>query len=450
MALEFRVSHGKLLPWFYGRYWEKGRSKVVNTGIRWKGIPPISLRFAGDNVFEASRNEAVLAFARIRAGARVKLQGALESKCDRPGEKQADTTRSALRQSPISSIPHQSFRPTLVHYLPKRHAAPSANAEKNRDWYDWRRSVVEHFSTWLETVCGKRDAASVTRAVAEAYMAVLQTPDTRGRRCTTGTIRTKRDVLAMVFDRALPPDFPNPFRNIPIDAPPGDRVINRLPLDRAEVAALLRAGATTDPEARDWILAALSTGLRRGDICRLRWDSVDFDSNVLRVTTSKTGAALELPILPAFREMLKKRRAAFSGSVPDSAASIFVFPEAETLINSNPDAVTRRVKRIFAVAFATPSGNDPSALVGRQRAAIEQVTLEERDCGLYRASVRDFHSLRTTFVTLAINGGIPIDKLRVLTGHRTVDMVLRHYYKPRGSDLAADLAKALPSVIVGS
>ena len=110
--------------------------------------------------------------------------------------------------------------------------------------------------------------------------------------------------------------------------------------------------------------------------------------------------------------------------------------------------MTRRVKRIFAVAFATPGGNDPSALDGRQRAAIEQVTLQERKCGFYRASVRDFHSLRTTFVTLAINGGIPIDKLRVLTGHRTVDMVLRHYYKPRGADLAADLAKALPKVIV--
>ena len=66
------------------------------------------------------------------------------------------------------------------------------------------------------------------------------------------------------------------------------------------------------------------------------------------------------------------------------------------------------------------------------------------------ASTYDFHALRTSFVTLAISGGVSLDKVRALTGHKTVDLVLRHYFKPKASELAADLARALPEVLTGS
>jgi len=65
------------------------------------------------------------------------------------------------------------------------------------------------------------------------------------------------------------------------------------------------------------------------------------------------------------------------------------------------------------------------------------------------ASTYDFHALRTTFVTLAINGGVSLDKVRALTGHKTVELVLRHYFKPKASELAAELVRALPGVLTG-
>ena len=63
------------------------------------------------------------------------------------------------------------------------------------------------------------------------------------------------------------------------------------------------------------------------------------------------------------------------------------------------------------------------------------------------ASKYDFHCLRTTFVTLAISAGVSADKLRALTGHSTVDTVLKHYFKPKGIDFAEELKAALPDVL---
>ena len=79
--------------------------------------------------------------------------------------------------------------------------------------------------------------------------------------------------------------------------------------------------------------------------------------------------------------------------------------------------------------------------------AIYDLTTEARTVGYRRASKYDFHALRTTFVTLAISNGFSIDKLKSLTGHKTVEIVLRHYFKPRGTDFAEDLSKAMPAAL---
>jgi hypothetical protein len=78
-------------------------------------------------------------------------------------------------------------------------------------------------------------------------------------------------------------------------------------------------------------------------------------------------------------------------------------------------------------------------------AAIRDVTRTARAVGLKAASKYDFHGLRTTFVTLALNAGVGVDKLKALTGHHTVETVMRHYFKPRGTDARNELRAALPA-----
>jgi hypothetical protein len=38
-----------------------------------------------------------------------------------------------------------------------------------------------------------------------------------------------------------------------------------------------------------------------------------------------------------------------------------------------------------------------------------------------RASVRDFHSLRVTWITLALTAGVPLELVQRVTGHKTTD-----------------------------
>ena len=67
-----------------------------------------------------------------------------------------------------------------------------------------------------------------------------------------------------------------------------------------------------------------------------------------------------------------------------------------------------------------------------------------------RASVRDFHSFRTTFVTLALMRGLPIDIVRKITGHQTVNVVTKHYFRPEREQLKAAMQKALPGLLTSA
>ena len=65
------------------------------------------------------------------------------------------------------------------------------------------------------------------------------------------------------------------------------------------------------------------SGMRRGEILTLRWESVDTARQVLRVPHTKTGTPLELPITRQLASILERRRRETGGQgwVFPSAAS---------------------------------------------------------------------------------------------------------------------------------
>jgi hypothetical protein len=86
---------------------------------------------------------------------------------------------------------------------------------------------------------------------------------------------------------------------------------------------------------------------------------------------------------------------------------------------------------------------------GSVKDAIAKVTRAKRAHGQRAASVRDWHALRTTFVTLALSAGVPMELVRRVTGHTTVDIVLRHYFRPDREHFKAVLGRTLPDVLTG-
>lgn len=68
---------------------------------------------------------------------------------------------------------------------------------------------------------------------------------------------------------------------------------------------------------------------------------------------------------------------------------------------------------------------------------------------LKRANARGWHSFRTTFITNALVRGVPLDIVKLITGHRTTQVVLDNYFKPNRAQVRDTLAAAMPKQLVG-
>jgi len=65
------------------------------------------------------------------------------------------------------------------------------------------------------------------------------------------------------------------------------------------------------------------------------------------------------------------------------------------------------------------------------------------------ASLLGWHSLRGTFATLALSSGIPIETVKLVTGHGTVATITKYCYNPQREHLRTVLGDNLPEVLTG-
>lgn len=98
------------------------------------------------------------------------------------------------------------------------------------------------------------------------------------------------------------------------------------------------------------------------------------------------------------------------------------------------------VQTIAGIQFLKQSGNGLRSQIAKHT----QVQAEGRR---NKASVIDWHSLRSTFVVIALMSGISIEVLRKITGHATVDVVLSNYFNPRFEQTRNELEQKLPSIL---
>ena len=79
------------------------------------------------------------------------------------------------------------------------------------------------------------------------------------------------------------------------------------------------------------------------------------------------------------------------------------------------------------------------------------VTRQKREgtCMLRSASVLGWHSLRATFATLALSANVPIETVKLITGHSVVSTLQKFYFNPTAEHLRAVLGDKLPDVLTG-
>jgi integrase len=92
-------------------------------------------------------------------------------------------------------------------------------------------------------------------------------------------------------------------------------------LTQDEMPKFLKALAEEpSQDFRDFILTALLTGARRGNVLAMRWDEIDFPSAVWRIPRTKGNKPQSIPLAPRALDILEARRETVSGE--------WVFPSA--------------------------------------------------------------------------------------------------------------------------
>lgn len=239
-----------------------------------------------------------------------------------------------------------------------------------------------------------------------------------------------------VLQVSLPAGSINPFSSIPTRE---TETIFRKPFTPEELKAIVDA-ARDDDFIRPILITGMCTAMRRGDCCLLKWKDVDLARRFITVKTNKTGQTVSIPIFPMLYDELALRQ-------PSEA---YVFPEQAKMYVENSDGITWRVRKILAAAgFKDADENGDTDQADDTEVVRGEIHVERRD-GLRRASVRDFHSFRVTWVTLALTAGVPLELVQKVTGHRTTDIVLKHYFQPGREEFRRALQSAMPKLLTNS
>ena len=82
---------------------------------------------------------------------------------------------------------------------------------------------------------------------------------------------------------------------------------------------------------------------------------------------------------------------------------------------------------------------------------IRGSTLAEKIEGISRknrATLKGWHSFRTTWITLALSAGVPMELVCRVTGHAAADVVLKHYFHPGREQFRMALQSAMPQLLL--
>ena len=166
-------------------------------------------------------------------------------------------------------------------------------------------------------------------------------------------------------------------------------------------------------------LTGISTGLREGDICTLRWNEINLNTGwIVNRILLKTGKKVSIPLLLGLHKYLS--------ALPHDGE--YCFPELQSIYSNNSSRIGKDV-----TAFLESLDIESNRVVpGRSRAS----------------SIKDVHSLRHTFAYLAAINNMPLPVVQSVLGHFSPEMT-KAYMDHCTSGAKAEYMKKIPDYICG-
>ena len=483
---------------WYGRWMANGKSRETSL-CAWQGTPPENpAKEEGNAVFEQSRERARKLLATAidgRHDADEELRDAQRIHDLRYGGK-VDRLKLAELVTKWEALPHKEGMSSgwreLVHTVLRRfveymHAKAPNVTEAGA-------LTADHFKGFLASV----DAAGVSARTWNYHLTILRS----ALRKLDGNSRGFREYLAPLPKRTEATIHREPFSGAELDAifAAAREVDPELfPVLVAAACTALRRGDVCRLKWKDIDLASGFVTVKTNktgetvDIPILPPFRAVLEEAAARKKTIPyvwPGIALAYARNHDAMNMRLRKVLAAAGFVhPEKDAKEGKYPapeDEETAALALEDGMTERnwtakrkakARRILALHFQGKNGTEIAAEIGTSKGAVSEYVHAMEEAGQMalvsppkqeraaratladiqdgeqrrrRGSLCGWHSFRTTFCTLALANGVPMDILRSITGHKTVAVVLRHYNRPRREQVREAFAKAMPKAIAGA
>lgn len=270
-----------------------------------------------------------------------------------------------------------------------------------------------------DVICPVIGAKPIREITSDDLAAVLATRGHLGRSSQKKTIM----VIKQIFDAALEAGVVEklPTRRLKAE---GKVPEQKKALTEAQTAALLQAvrGLKVEP----FVMLGIYTGMRREEICGLRWDSVELEGKAPHVVVRR---ACRWPnnMRPEVSETLKTQAAARTIPIPPQLVEYLkgIRPEKPKPVhyvycNDDGSAVsysTLRRRWETIRARSTASGHELGEKIKHSPGGVT-VTLD---------FLPTPHILRHTYITRLILGGMDLKRVQYLAGHSDPKVTLQIY-----------------------
>lgn len=494
MALEIKTTS----QWWYGRFQVGGKNMLVNLRVKVDGARPSSVTQTGDGAFERSRGRAMAEHDRVLAELKTKhnveelTQRMIEAKTGA----RLDTIKLTDLPSAWERIPRRrkpsdsrarSCKAVLQHFVSfLKVRYPNAS-----EMYDVTQQMTVDFMkseekrgvsgrTWNASLSLIRSVFRHLQPEADAYRRHLMNQPGKDEDTIHRRPFAPEEIQA-VLDAAKDDDliFPVVVTALCTAMRKGDCCQLRWKDVDLKTGFITVKTGKTGERVEIPILPILSEVLHsavRKDseyvfpgVASLYKKSSDAIDRHLKVVLAKAGfvdgdlaARIQrssgevLPILNTEETRRRGMEAINSAKVMRHRRTnmIKIF---ESYMDGN---VTAEISKTLRVSKGTVSGHLRAVekLIGVQvirRAETRalpavfrgSIHAEDNSGRMKRASVRGWHSFRTTWITLALSAGIPMELVRRVSGHTTTDVVLKHYFKPGREDFRRAIQAAMPKML---